>query len=193
MKNRSSKRILVFFALGLISCALCVQRAEAAWMNPALNFSGGVELNSGSVNTASEVMTWLDEGGFLPTVQSVSGSMAAFVSVGNSVTFTPTWSFVSGAITAFWSVGGFTFNLIASGIVYDANGFLAVYGTGTVTGHGFNAPGNWSFTAQDDPANGVFSFSASSLVPDGGATVALLGLALAGIEGIRRKLMRPKS
>ena len=52
----------------------------------------------------------------------------------------------------------------------------------------------WSFSAQDDPADGVFSFSgASEAIPDGGATVALLGLALAGIEGIRRKLRRAKS
>ena len=39
----------------------------------------------------------------------------------------------------------------------------------------------------------MFSFSASSNIPDGGATVALLGLSLAGIEGIRRKLMKKKS
>jgi hypothetical protein len=199
MKNRSSKTILVFFALGLISCAFCVQQAQAVQMNGIITIAGGAQLADAlgnpvtSVNDATQVTGWLDEGGFLPTVQSVSGSMAAFVSVGASVTFTPSWSFVSGAITAFWSVGGFTFNLIASNIIYQANGFVAVYGTGTVTGHGFNAPGNWSFTAQDDPANGVFSFSASSLVPDGGATVALLGLALAGIEGIRRKFMRAKS
>jgi hypothetical protein len=34
--------------------------------------------------------------------------------------------------------------------------------------------------------------SGISAVPDGGATVALLGLALAGIEGMRRKLKRDK-
>ena len=38
----------------------------------------------------------------------------------------------------------------------------------------------------------MFSFSAAS-IPDGGATVALLGLSLAGIEGIRRKLMRKRA
>ncbi|MGC2353370.1 MAG: VPDSG-CTERM sorting domain-containing protein, partial [Candidatus Udaeobacter sp.] len=65
-------------------------------------------------------------------------------------------------------------------------------------GHGFDATaGTWSFTAQNGSANGVFSFSASTFssqaTPDGGATVALLGLALAGIEGTRRKLKRAKS
>jgi hypothetical protein len=73
--------------------------------------------------------------------------------------------------------------------------FLPSFGTGIITGNGFDdTAGTWSFTAQDDPSNGVFSFSGGSqATPDGGATVALLGLALAGIEGIRRKLMRAKS
>ena len=128
-----------------------------------------------------------------PTVQSVSGIFAAFANVGDPVMFSGAWSFTSGPIAMFWQVDGFTFNLIASNIVFQGGGSLFVSGWGTITGHGLNATGSWSFSAQDDPADGVFSFSASSEIPDGGATVALLGLALAGIEGIRRKLMRAKS
>ena len=189
---------MIFFALGLISCAFCVQQAQAVPQNGTITIAGGAQLADAnglpvtSVNDATQVTGWLDENGAMPTVESVSGSMAAFVSVGATVTFPSTWTFGSG-VAVLWQVGGFTFNLIASNIVFQGGGFLAVSGTGTVTGHGFNAPGSWSFTAQDDPANGVFSFSAGSLVPDGGATVALLGLALAGIEGIRRKFMRAKS
>ena len=195
MKNRSINRILVFFALGLISCTLCVQRAQAVLQNPALNFSGGVELNSGSVNTASEVMTWLDEGGFLPTVDSASGNFATFVNVGDSIMFSNNWNFSSGGpVTSFFQVDGFTFNLIASTVVFQQDGFLLISGTGTVTGHGYNnRPAAFHFSAQDDPSNGVFSFSGGIEVPDGGATLALLGLALAGIEGIRRKLRSAKS
>ena len=170
-------------ALGLISCALCVQRAQAAYLNAALNFAGGVELNSGSVNTASQVLTWLDEDGNLPTVQSGSGSFAGLD--GQTATFAFPWSFNTAiAIPAFWTVGGFTFNLIASTIISQmGDGFLAVSGTGTISGNGYATTTGvtWSFTVQDDASNGVFSFSSGSLVPDGGATVALLGLALAGI------------
>jgi hypothetical protein len=47
----------------------------------------------------------------------------------------------------------------------------------------------WSFTTQD-PRTGrprVFSFSAASgSVPDGGSTVALLGLAIVGVEALRQ-------
>ena len=191
MKNRSSKTILVFFALGLISCAFCVQQAQADSIN-VITFAGGAELNSGSVNTATQVTGWLDENNASPEVQSVSGIFATFTNVGDFVTFTPTWSFNSGAISAFWTVDGFTFDLIASNIVYQGNGFLSVLGSGTITGHGYNSTGTWMFSTQDDPSNGVFSFSAST-VPDGGMTVALLGLALAGIEVTRRKLKRAKS
>ena len=195
MKNRSTNTILVFLALGLISCAFCVQQAQANPVYGAITFAGGVELDTGTVNTATQVTGWLDENGDMPTVQSVSGNFAYFVTPGDFVTFTPTWSFNSGPIALFWQVDGFTFSLIASNIVFQGGGFLNVYGTGTITGNGFDPTfGTWNFTVQDDPSNGVFSFSgASEAIPDGGATVALLGVALAGIEGIRRKLMRAKS
>ena len=53
MKNRSSKTILVFFALGLISCAFCVQQAQAVPITGAITFAGGVTLDTGSVDTAT--------------------------------------------------------------------------------------------------------------------------------------------
>jgi hypothetical protein len=131
----------------------------------------------------------------MPTVSSASGHFAWFVGVGDTATFSAPWSFTSG-LAMLWTVDGFTFDLIASSIVFQGGGFLSVSGTGTITGHGFTpTTGSWFFSAQDDPADGVFSFSGGTQgsVPDGGATVALLGLALAGIEGIRRKLKRAKS
>ena len=197
MKNRSSKTILVFFALGLISCAFCVQQAQAVPLpiTGAITFAGGVTLDTDTVNTASQVTSWLDENGDLPTVQSASGSFAGLD--GQTATFAFPWSFNSGPIAAFWTVGGFTFNLIASTIISQmGDGFLAVSGTGTISGNGYATTTGvtWNFTVQDDASNGVFSFSGGSeAIPDGGPTVALLGLALAGIEGIRRKLRRATS
>jgi hypothetical protein len=189
MKNRSSKTILVFFALGLLSCALCVQQAQAVPVTGAITFAGGVTLDTPSANTATEVTGWVN-----PTVQSVSGSFAVFVTSGDPVTFTPTWFFNSPAIPAFWTVDGFTFDLIASSIDSQGGGFVNVSGTGFVSGWGLGpTQGTWSFTAQDPASGGVFSFSgASQATPDGGATVVLLGLGLVGIEGIRRKLMGAK-
>ncbi len=50
---------------------------------------------------------------------------------------------------------------------------------------------NWMFTSQNAGGRNMveFSFSANSnSVPDGGSALALLGLALTGIEVLRRKL-----
>lgn len=198
MENRSTKTrktILVFLALGLIGCAFCVQQSQAVPVYGVITFAGGVELNSTSVDTATAVTGWLDESGAMPTVQSVGGSLAWFVNAGDTAIFPSAWSFNSGPVPLFWQVDGFTFSLIASSIVFQGGGFLAVSGSGTITGNGFDPTlVSWNFTAQDDPSNGVFSFSgANQALPDGGSAVALLGLALAGIEFIRRKLKRPTS
>jgi len=188
MKNRSSKTILVFLALGLISCGLCVQQAQAVHIDGGvITIAGGAQLDNENIDDATMVMSWLD-----PRVQSVSGNIGLFVSAGDLVSMPNSWTFGAGA-TALWSVGGFTFDLIASTILLHSGGILLVSGTGTVTGHGETFNGTWSFSAQGEGSGGIFSFSASSLVPDGGATVALLGLSLAGIEGIRRKLRRKRS
>ena len=194
MKNRSSKTILNFLALGLIGCAFCVQQAQAVQITGAITFAGGVELNTSSVNTATAVTGWLDETPALPTVQSASGSFTGLD--GATATFAFPWFFNSGPVPAFWTVGGFTFNLIASSIDSQGGGFLNVSGTGIITGPGGFSPtgSTWSFSIQDDSSTGIFAWSGGNeAIPDGGATVALLGLALAGIEGIRRKLMKAKS
>jgi len=75
---------------------------------------------------------------------------------------TAPWIFGSGK-RALWIVGGFTFDLATSTITQQGNGLLAVSGTGTISGHGFNnTPGSWRFSTQNPPANNVFSFSAST-------------------------------
>jgi hypothetical protein len=91
-----------------------------------------------------------------------------------------------------WSVGGFTFDLLSSTIVTQNAGLLAITGTGIVRGNGFDPTAmDWSFTTQSSGGRtrAVFSFSANgAAVPDGGSAVALLGIALTGIEVLRRKL-----
>jgi VPDSG-CTERM motif len=190
-----NKTILAVLATGLISCALFSQQAQAVPMvqiNGTITFAGGVELDTGTVNTATMVTGWLDQNGQLPTVQSRAGDFATFVNVGDTAAFHAPWSFVSGPITSFWSVGGFTFDLIASHITSQGGGFLDVSGTGTISGHGFTPTfGTWSFSTQDPASSAVFSFSASTgSVPDSGSTVAFLGLSLAGVEALRRKMSR---
>jgi hypothetical protein len=105
---------------------------------------------------------------------------------------TAPWIFnPSTATIPLWQVGGFTFDLTSSTIVTQDNFFLNVTGVGNISGAGFTTtPGSWSFTVSN--ANGkthsTFGFqSDTAAVPDSGATAALLGVALAGVEVLRRK------
>ena len=191
------KLVLAILVSGAVTCGLFTQQAQATPINGAITFAGGAELNTGTVNTATTVTGWLDQMGVMPHVTSRSNDFTTFVNVGDIAAFHAPWTFNSGPIAAFWVVDGFTFDLTSSSIVFQGSGSISVSLTGMVSGHGFTPTvfaGN--FSSQDPPAGQppVFSMSISfGSVPDGGATVALLGLALAGIEGMRRKLGRAKS
>jgi hypothetical protein len=176
------KLILALALLGMTAHLGAVQ------ITGSLTIAGGATLD-GPLATANQVSTWVN-----PEVESRSGSFVAFTAVGQSVTMTQPWVFdPSGPQAALWSVGGFTFNLASSSIALQDANFLIVSGLGTIVGNSFDpTPGVWRFSTQAPDAQGVFSFSASTAanpsVPDGGSSVALLGLAIAAIAVVRRKL-----
>ena len=82
----------------------------------------------------------------------------------------------------------------------QTNFFLNLLGTGTlfITGPGspYDAAGTsgaWSFTISNPTGttHDTFAFTfanSQTAVPDSGSALALLGIALAGIEGVRRAL-----
>jgi hypothetical protein len=180
---------LLKLTLAVLAAALVTSGAQAAMVNGAITFAGGAIFDTDSLATATRVNTFLDV-----TVQSEDGDFAAFVADGDTVTMAQPYIFTPSTPTpGLWSVGGFTFDLASSTVVLQNADFLVITGTGTLTGNGFDATeGTWSFTSQSPDADGVFSFSASgdfNGVPDGGSTVALLGLGLTGVWMIRRKFV----
>jgi hypothetical protein len=180
-----SKTILAVLTIGVLTCGLFSQQVQATPINGNITFFGTVTLNTGNVNNATAVTAWHGLGGAgLPFVASADGDFSGLTGMGT--TFHAPWSFNSGPVLGLWTVGGFTFDLIAS----SKTGSLVVDGTGTVSGNGFDATaGVWHFTTQGPKAQGVFSFSAATgVVPDGGSAAALLGLALTGLEVLRRRL-----
>jgi hypothetical protein len=142
------------------------------------------------------VVTWFDvfhNAGF-SSVTSATGDFSG-IAPGTQATMGQPWIFNPSTPTpGLWSVGGFTFNLLSSTIVTQTAKNLSIEGTGTVSGNGFDATTmDWSFTTQSSggKTRTTFSFSANGLaVPDGGSAVALLGLALTGVEVLRRRLKR---
>ena len=175
--------------LAVLAAALVTSGAQAAMVNGAITIAGGAIFDTDSLATATRVNTFVDV-----TVQSEDGDFAGFVADGDSVTMGVPYIFTPSTPTpGLWSVGGFTFDLDGSVVVLQNADFLIITGTGTLKGNGFDATeGTWRFTAQSPSADGVFSFSASgdfNGVPDGGSTVALLGLGLTGVWMIRRKFV----
>ena len=186
MKNRS-KILFVILATGLFSSALFSQQAQATAINGIINFAGAVHLN-GPFGTATAVTAWLN-----PHVEAGSTGDFAAIPVNTAATFTAPWQFSpSTPVPALWSVAGFTFDLLTSTVLVHTGRTLSIEGTGIVSGNGFDPTAmTWAFTSQNTGGS-TFSFSGTgaTAVPDGGSALALLGVALVGIELLRRKLRR---
>jgi hypothetical protein len=186
MKNLN-KTILAVVAVGLLGSGLFCQQAQATPITGDITFGGVVTFDNIDLSLAKQVSTWN-----LAVVTSDSGDFSS-IPVLSSVTIAP-WIFSpSTPTTPLWSVGGFSFDLTSSTIVNQTKFFLNITGIGTLSGPGFDpTAGTWSFTVSNalGRTHDTFGFqsdTAAGLVPDGGTTAALLGLALAGIEVLRRK------
>ena len=184
--NKLLKAALSMVAVGL----LWVGQAQGVPITGDLGFAGATTFNTTSLATATQVTSWF------AVVGTTSGSFLG-VPIGSAVTLATSWIFnPSTATPGLWSVGGFTFDLATATIDVQNSGLLSITGAGTLTGAGFDpTPGTWAFSTQS--AGGInqasFTFSAdTAAVPDGGMTVALLGIAVVGLEGLRRKLSARK-
>jgi len=195
MKNLG-KTILTVVAVGLLSCGLFCQRAEATAIQGNINFAGATQFDTNSLLTATRVVTWFDSNGNagFSSVQLGGTGDFAGIPAGTQATMAQPWIFNPSTPTpGLWSVGGFTFDLLSSTIATQNATFLDISGAGIVSGNGFDPTSmKWSFTTQSAGGHPLttFSFSANSSagVPDGGSAVALLGFSLTGIEVLRRKL-----
>ncbi len=212
MKTPTRNSLFALLFAGVISLTLLVQQAQAQAepiegsnvpITGTIGFSGLATFNTNSLATATQVINFQPFSGGpnnSATVTNATGSFATTVTPGSLASFPNIYTFSpSVAVTPLWTVGGFTFNLTSSTIVLQTSTNLVIQGMGILTGPaGFDpTPGVWAFSTQQ--ANGQnaanFSFSANTAgvgvgVPEGGSTVALLGVALLGVVGLRRKFAR---
>jgi hypothetical protein len=73
-----SKTVLAVLTIGLLSCGLFSQQAQAALINGDIQFAGEVAFDTNSLATATTVVTWYDvfhNAGF-SSVTSATGSFA---------------------------------------------------------------------------------------------------------------------
>ena len=179
---------LLKLTLAVLAAALVASEAQAVMVDGAITFAGGAKFDTTSLATATKVTLFKNV-----LVMSEDGDFTGIVNDLDAVTMAAPYIFTPSTPTpALWSVDGFTFDLDASVVVLQNANFLLISGTGTIMGNGFDpTPGTWSFTTQSPKSNGVFSFSSSDgfVAPEGGSTVALLGLGLSGVWMIRRKVV----
>jgi hypothetical protein len=194
------KKTLALVAVGLAASALMCQQAQAVPITAGsqISFSGVVNFNHvNNIATATDVDHWFHPDGTADghaiVTAGASGSFAG-IAGGTDATFFNGYIFSPSTSTpGLWSVGGFTFNLLTSVIVTQNATDLIIKGTGTIVSGTDTTAGNWDFHVSNagGQSQSVFSFAAStSAVPDGGSAVALLGLALTGVEALRRKFAR---
>ncbi len=188
--------------MALVALIAFTSAAQADFITGSINFSsgagGGIILqdSAGNVTTnlaaATRIQSWV-----FSEVEEGTGSFDTVLD-GASVLFAQPWVFNSSSPKSpLWTIAGpenFSFNLASSTIAFQSRSFLAVKGTGTFTGTGFDdTPGTWIFTTQGVAADSKFSWSSSSVavaVADGGTTLALLGGSLLGLYGLRRRFCR---
>jgi hypothetical protein len=160
-----------------------------------VNFVGTAALN-GPITTATGVSTWSGtaSGGLPGVAAPISGDFLS-IALNTPVTFAAPWIFAN-ATPNLWQVGGFSFDIGSSMVVrgptLPGSSFLAVSGTGFIKKAGFkDTPGTFSFTTQGPSGESTFSFSSTvKSVPDGGATLALLGVSFLGLGGVSRLVRR---
>jgi hypothetical protein len=182
---------------GTIAAIAMTTAVQAIPITGTISMGGEANFDNGDLNSATSVTSW-------PLVYVVADS-SAFSTVADftlvNMSSSP-WVFSpapGAALSDLWNVGGFQFDF-QSDTINESQNFLTIIGFGTISGNGYDStPFEWELSAENPttggPAQITFSATAEpssngSPVPDGGMTMAFLGLALAGMEGMRRKLRK---
>jgi hypothetical protein len=206
MKNLTNA-IRTILATSLVGSGLFCQHAQATTINGTITFNGTLTAQILSGGTIDGI-NW---GPPANTVSTVDGDYSS-VSIGTSTTFTnfqwnsSTLAITTPAITPFvewtFTIGATTYDFIldtpltTGTITHTKVGrknvwSVNVIGSGTAQITGFeDTVGVFTVSGTGNAAH--LSFDASGIadgdpVPDGGSAVALLGIALTGLEILRRK------
>ena len=183
--------------LGAACAMILAQATQAIPINGVIDISGTAVLDN-TLGSATKVT------GFAGTAVDFLTQTGAFLGTdGDAVTMhTFGWNPVSLPTNPLWkftdSTTGWTysFDLSSLSVEKQTANFLNITGDGSLSITGTGSPysttdGSWSFTISSSTTSEKFAFgfdSETSSVPDGGATVALLGSAMVGLSMLRRKL-----
>jgi hypothetical protein len=188
-----TKSILAVLAIG---CGMLSQAQALPTISGSISFFGTGTV--GTVGSTTSVIfdapqtvdnTPAPTGSFAGTAGTVATTFSpiVFTGSGNSATLnaalTPLWSFTFGG-----NVYSFDLAALTSGSANTNTVDLAGYGTVHITGFE-DSSASFSLHGTNDGTILRFQIGdTTAAVPDGGSAIALLGIAMVGIEGFRRKL-----
>jgi len=192
MKNLP-KSILAVLATALITCSLFSQNAQAVPVTGDVRFSGTTIVDAARTTFLSFSSVFVQPGPLSATGDFAGSQGSAVMMNGfqyNPFTspVTPLWTFTNAFGTTF------SFDLLTATAVMNTANFISIQGTGILFASGtINRDptfGLFVLTATNTDGGFDFGFSSqtSATVPEGGSVLALLGLALVGVEALRRKL-----
>jgi hypothetical protein len=194
-----SKTVLAVLATGLLSCGLFCQQAGANQINGSVLFSGTATA-SGDSGPGTTTISFTN-----PSWTVVSG-LGDYSTFGTPATFAA-FSFTGTGTGATLSGPGmpqgtftfgtptltFSFDLLALVSGTTTGGTMAISGTGIAHITGFDdTPASWALEGSGH--NFTFDLLSASTTrsvpgtPDGGSAASLLGIALVGLEALRRRL-----
>ncbi len=194
--------MLAILATGLLSCGFLSSEAQAVAISGTIGFtsqSGGTVSQAGpitSINFNNPARVDFGTGSYasVPSNTPVNFTNFSFSGSGASATL------VGGPIVPEWifSVAGITYSFdltsLLAGTYSPGNpSSLTVQGMGIAHATGFQDT-TASFSLQGTGNGFTFQIiqesttGSGNAVPDGGSAVALLGIALVGVEALRRKL-----
>jgi hypothetical protein len=192
-----SKTVLAVLATGLLSCGLFCQQAGANQINGSLLFRGTVAASGdrGSDRTTVSFVNpgWTVVGGLGNYVVSgTSATFTAFSFTGNGTGVTLSGSGITEGTFTFGTLT-YSFELLALVSATTTDDSVTISGTGIAHITGFDdTPASWIL--QGSGQNFTFDLSRGTLppepgtVPEGGSAAGLLGIALVGLEALRRRL-----
>src|ERR1700688_275700 len=194
-----SKTVLAVLATGLLSCGLLCQQAGANQINGSVLFSGAATV-SGDSGPGTTTISFAN-----PSWTVVSG-LGNYSTFGTPATFT-SFSFTGTGTGATLSGPGipqgtftfgtltYSFDLLALVNGITTSGTMAISGTGIAHITGLDdTPISWTLAGSANDF--TFDLSGSNTpppgpgvpAPEGGSAVSLLGIALVGLEALRRRL-----
>ena len=185
--------IMKLTKLILVAAVAACTQANAAFISGSIAFSGTYDTlpvsddlaNADALTFSAVSVSNNQQFGDYSSVPN--GTAATFSNITfNPITLGQLWTFTVGPDT-------YSFTLDSISVDLQNSQTLVLTGTGTASITGFDdTAGTWSITANSDGQSLSFSSGAavSPRVPDGGTSIALLGLSLLGIAGIRRKLAK---